>query len=78
MILERVYKLAKPRLEGRSIHDVRIGLGLMAVELDNELVGVTYVLSNEIERTCAALPQAGSLVGMKADEIALWRSKGKT
>ncbi|MDD3199796.1 MAG: DUF364 domain-containing protein [Eubacteriales bacterium] len=77
MILERVYKLAKPRLEGRSIHDVRIGLGLMAVELDNELVGVTYVLSNEIERTCAALPQAGSLVGMKADEIALWAVEGK-
>ena len=77
MILERVYNLAKPRLEGRSIHDVRIGLGLIAVELDNELVGVTYVLSNEIEHTCAALPQAGSLVGMKADEIALWAVEGK-
>jgi uncharacterized protein (DUF4213/DUF364 family) len=77
MIFERVYNLAKTRLEGRSIHDVRIGLGLMTVELDNELVGVTYVLSNEIEHTCAALPQAGSLVGMKADEIALWAVEGK-
>ena len=48
MILERVYDLAKQRLAGRNIHDVRIGLGLMAVELNNNLVGVTYVLSNEI------------------------------
>lgn len=77
MILEQVYSLAKPRLEGRIIHDVRIGLGLMAVELDNELVGVTYVLNNEIEHACAVLPQAGSLVGMKADEIALWAVEGE-
>ena len=63
MILERVYDLAKPMLAGRSIHDVRIDLGLMAIELDNNLVGVTYVLSNEIKHTCAVLPQTGSLVG---------------
>ena len=77
MILERVYDLAKQRLAGRNIHDVRIGLGLMAVELDNNLVGVTYVLSNEIKHTCALLPQAGSLVGMKAEDIALWAVEGK-
>jgi len=77
MILERIYELARPGLSDRRVKDVRIGLGLMALELDGGLVGVTYVLSNEITHACAALPQAGSLVGMRAEEIAQWAVQGK-
>ena len=76
MILERVYHMAKPALAGRKINDVRVGLGLMAVQLDNGLIGVTYVLNGEIEHACATLPQAGSLVGMPAEEIAEWALQG--
>lgn len=76
MILERVYDMAKPELKGRKINDVRVGLGLMAVELDNGLIGVTYVLSGEIGHTCSTLPQAGGLVGMPAEEIAKWAVEG--
>ncbi len=76
MILERVFESAKPKLAHRSIRDVRIGLGLMAVGLDNDLVGVTYVLNNEINHTCTALPQAGTLVGKEAEEIARWAIEG--
>jgi len=75
--LERVYDLAKPRLDGRYIRDVRIGLGLIAVELDDGSVGVTYVLRNEIGHGCSVLPQSGNLVGMKADEIAKWAIEGE-
>jgi hypothetical protein len=37
MILERIYEVAKPRLAGRRVIDIRIGLHLMAVELDSGL-----------------------------------------
>ena len=76
MILERVYDLALPRLADRKIKDVRIGLELMAVELDNGSIGVTYVLRKEAEHACMALPQAGRLIGMSAQEIAGWALRG--
>ncbi|MDD3168036.1 MAG: DUF364 domain-containing protein [Eubacteriales bacterium] len=77
MILERVYELAKPCFQNRKVKDIRVGLGLMALELSDGLVGVTYVLNSEIKHTCEAIPQAGSLTGMPADEIAQWAVQGK-
>jgi len=77
MILERVYELALPEVTGKKIKEVRIGLELMAVELDDGSIGVTYVLRKEIGYACSALPQAGSLVGKPAEEIAGWALKGE-
>ncbi|NLM21717.1 MAG: DUF364 domain-containing protein [Peptococcaceae bacterium] len=77
MILERVYKLALPKIAEQKIKDVRIGLGLLAVELDDSSIGVTYVLRKEIGHACSALPQAGNLVGKSAEEIAGWALKGE-
>ncbi len=77
MILERIYNSALPRLAGKKIKEVRVGLGLMAVELDSGSIGVTYVLRRETGHTCAALPQAGKLIGMPAGEIAGWAVQGK-
>lgn len=77
MILERVYDLALPRLAGKKIREVRVGLELMAVELDNCSIGVTYVLRKETGHVCLALPQAGSLIGTPAEEIAGWALQGK-
>jgi len=77
MILKNVYDLALPRIAGRKIKEVRIGLELMAVELDNGSIGVTYVLRKETDQSCMAFPQAGSLAGMSAGEIAGWALQGK-
>ncbi|XCH79133.1 MAG: DUF364 domain-containing protein [Candidatus Dehalobacter alkaniphilus] len=76
MILERVYELALPRLEGKKIREVRVGLGLMAVELDDGSLGVTYVLRKETVDGCSLLPQGGKLIGMPAQEIAEWALRG--
>jgi len=76
VILEKVFEIANPRLKGRKIKDIRVGLGLLAVELDNGLTGVTYVLSNEIKHSCGLLPEAGSLKGHSAEEIARWAVDG--
>lgn len=77
MIIERIYDSAEPRLIGRKIKEVRIGLELMAVELDNGAIGVTYVLRKEINHACMALNQAGSFIGMSAEEIAKLALKGQ-
>lgn len=77
MILERIYAFAMPRLLGRTIKDIRIGLELLAIELDNGQVGVTYVLKNEIGHTCQTFSNAGSLIGMNAVDIANWSVIGE-
>lgn len=77
MILERIYAYAMPRLLGRTIRDVRIGLELLAIELDNGQVGVTYVLKNEIGHTCQTFSNAGSLIGMNAVDLAKWSVIGE-
>jgi uncharacterized protein (DUF4213/DUF364 family) len=76
MILELAYEMAGPSLKNRMIADVRIGMGLMAVALDNGLIGVTYVLNSEIQHGCSVIPQAGNLMGMKAEDVAEWAVKG--
>lgn len=76
MILERVCDSAQPALAGRKVREVRVGLELMAVELDDGSIGVTYVLRKETVHACMAVPQAGSLVGMDAKEMAAWALQG--
>lgn len=72
MILERVYDLAQSRLTDRKIKEVRVGMNLMAVELDDGSLGITYVLKQELDHGCTALPRSGSLVGMPAGDMAQW------
>lgn len=77
MFLQRIYDLALPRLAGKKVKEVRIGLGLMAVALDDRSLGVTYVLRKEAPHTCAVLPESADLVGMSAVEMARWGVEGE-
>ena len=77
MILERIYNLAIPGIVGSVIKDVRIGLELLAVELDSGKIGVTYVLKNEAGHICQSFSQAGRLIGMKAEEVGKWAIAGE-
>ncbi|CAA7603289.1 Putative heavy-metal chelation domain protein [Acididesulfobacillus acetoxydans] len=77
MFLERIYDLALPRLAEKKVREVRIGLGLMGVELDDGSIGVTYVLRKETLHTCSALKESGEMVGRSAAEIAGWGVRGK-
>ena len=70
MILENVLKEGKDYLEGRTIKDLRIGLELLALQLDDDSLGVTYVLKNELEHSCGASPFSGRYIGMSALELA--------
>lgn len=76
MILRRVFDLALPELAGKKISDIRVGLNLIAVALDDGSIGVAYVLKKEMGHFCSALPYAGRLSGMPAWEVAGWAVHG--
>jgi hypothetical protein len=76
MILEKVFRTAHPRLKGIKLKDVRIGLGLMAVELDDGSIGVTYVLRDEIGHGCTTFSHNSNLIGIPAGEVGRWALKG--
>lgn len=74
-MLQKVYENALPRLKGKKIRGVCIGIELLAVELDGGEIGVAYVLKNEITCGCASLPDGG-VNGMDAQKAASWMLKG--
>jgi uncharacterized protein (DUF4213/DUF364 family) len=75
-LLERIYQQALPSLEGKRVSEVRIGLGLLAVELDDGSLAVSYVLRDELPPGCAVIPADTPLRGIAAREMAAWAFKG--
>ncbi|MBN1456027.1 MAG: DUF364 domain-containing protein [Methanomicrobia archaeon] len=76
-LLERIYQQALPSLEGKRVREVRIGLGLLAVELDDGALAVSYVLRDELPPGCAVIPAETPLRGIEAREMAAWAFKGR-
>lgn len=70
MIIEKVFQEGNVYLKDRTIKDLRIGLELLALQLDDDSLGVTYVLKNELEHSCGASPFSGKYIGMSALELA--------
>jgi hypothetical protein len=75
MLFEKIYQQALPSLEGKRIKDVRIGLGLLVVELDDSSLAVSYVLRDELSPGCSVMPIEKPLIGMEAKEMAGWTIK---
>jgi len=76
MIIEKVYEAALPGLQGKRVKEIRIGLSLLAVELDDGSIGVTYVLRKEIDEVCEAIQSNEKLEGASAVEIGKWALQG--
>jgi len=74
MLSEKILAAATTYLEKRKIKDLVIGLALIACELDNGDVGVSYVLREGLARGCSRFPKLQSLIGgsaLKAAELAI-------
>lgn len=69
MIINKVFEEGKVYLKDRTIKDLRIGLELLALQLDDGSLGVTYVLKNELEHSCGSSPFSGKYIGMPALEL---------
>jgi uncharacterized protein (DUF4213/DUF364 family) len=77
MIMAKVLQSARPYLKDRYLKDLVVGISLLAVELDNGEVGVSYVLRSALPQGCSAFPYAQELIGKPALEIADWAVTGK-
>ena len=72
-----VLEAARPYLEGLTVRDLVVGISLIAVQLSNEAVGVSYVLRYGLPPECAAFGYAAGAVGMSAWDVAKWTVEGK-
>ncbi len=68
-MLQKIYDGALPRLQGKKIKDICIGIELLGVQLEDGEIGIAYVLKNEIGCASASLPNKG-IEGMEAEEAA--------
>ena len=72
-----ILQAAKPYLEGLTVRDLVVGISLIAVQLSNGAVGVSYVLRYGLPPECAAFGYAANAVGMSAWDVAKWTVDGK-
>ena len=72
MIVEDLLQHLSGRAEGRTVSDVRIGLGYTAVRLDDGACGLAYTFRGEAGHGCSVLREAGGLAGRPALEVAQW------
>jgi uncharacterized protein len=66
---QRLIDLLEPSCAGRSICDVRIGLGYTAVQLDDGRTGVAYTLGRESVKGCTAFGGRRPIAGSPAKDV---------
>lgn len=72
MMEEGLIRQALARAGGQTVRDVRAGLGYTCVWLSGGGCGLAYTFRNKLGSCCSLLPVAGSMVGMRAEELVLW------
>lgn len=77
MLMNDIQKQAMPYLKGRAIQDLVVGVSLIAVQLDDGSIGVSYVLRESLPGGCSVFPYAREAVGMSAEEAGLWAAEGR-
>jgi len=71
-IVDEIHERLIGRLEGRTVADVRIGLGYVAVKLDGGRCGLAYSFREEAAEGGCTMREAGTLAGRPASELAAW------
>jgi uncharacterized protein len=71
-ITENLIEIAAPRSTGRTIADVRLGLGYTLVEINDGSAGLAWTPDKKQSGSCTHLRKAGCLVGMEAGELLSW------
>ncbi len=76
-VKHRILEAAKPYLENLTVKDLVVGISLIAVQLSDGSVGVSYVLRYGLPPECAAFGYARDAIGMSAWDVAKWSVEGK-
>ena len=70
MIADNILLAAKPYLEGHTVTDIVVGIALIAVELDHDKVGVSYMLRDGLPSGCGSFSFVKESLGKPALEVA--------
>ena len=70
--LERILQFALPKLQGRTVMNLNLGLSLIAVQLDDGYIGTSMSLSEEIGNCYVIFPLVRDVIGAEAAQIARW------
>ena len=71
-LYERMIEVATPWAAGRTIADLRFGLGYSSVELDDGRMGLACTLLLEKACSCTHVLSAGQIAGSSAEKILSW------
>lgn len=70
MIMKKVLAAAKPYLAQKTISDLVVGLSLMACQLDNNDIGLSYVMGENLRGGCWDFAFFQDIIGRPALEVA--------
>ena len=76
MLIDSIIREARPYLVERKIKDAVLGLSLIGIELDNEDIGLAYMLRNHLPPGCSVFGFAQDIIGSNAYEVAQLASSG--
>lgn len=77
MLIDKIVQAAEPYTQNRTIKDLVVGISLIAVQLDDGSIGVSYVLRENLPGGCSVFPYAREIIGAPAAEIARWAAAGR-
>lgn len=70
MLMKSILEVAKPKMEGRTVKDLIVGISLIACELDNGNIGISYVLRDGLPSGCSVFSFVQDLISRPAIEVA--------
>lgn len=76
--VERLCEKLVPKSRGMAVRDVRVGLAYVYVELEGQKTGVSALVRNDLDGSCAVYPRAGSLVEQSAETLLMYLVQGKS
>lgn len=76
-IARRLYNYIFDRVSGKNIKEVRIGLGYVAVAIDEKYTGLAAVVRHDLGSHCNVLSKAGTLAGLPASDLLNYLQNGR-
>ncbi|MDD3148793.1 MAG: DUF364 domain-containing protein [Candidatus Riflebacteria bacterium] len=71
-LYEKLIQLATPWADGRTVKELRFGLGYSCAELDDGRMGVACTLLTDNASSCTHVMSAGQIAGSSAETILSW------